>query len=142
MAQLLAIPLSAILMTDSAWLPMFLGLGAMTLGVIVLIPLPETLNDNVGPSTANSESREETPTEANPSKYLFQTFKSTISESRFVFASPVVATLVFTFLVNSLGWSAAELLLQYTSKRYDLTIAQVSLSYHTSPIPRSLNIST
>lgn len=141
-AQLIAIPTSSILMETYLWLPMFLGLGAMILGGMMVIMLPETLTQPpsspgvfsaLDSENVERENSEDHISEAYSFDALVQNGKWIMDEYRSVFVSPIVATLIFTFLINSLGRSSLDLLLQYASRRYHWTISQV----RSAPVFRS-----
>ena len=143
MAQIIAIPISSMMMVYGIWLPMFVGLGAMALGGFVLLPLPETLRNIDNPLLAPRSDSRDHEQEGDPgreaiSEKIARSFGLIIAETKLVFAVPAAATLVFTFLVNSLGRSAVELLLQYASKRYNWPIAQVCIPRHLIALPQSL----
>ena len=113
---------------------MLLGEVAVIMGGLVLIFMPETLKPQLDSEPllspdANGEEEEVEDAYYTPKADALDRFvESTnwfLNEARSVFATPGIAILVFTFLVSSIGRSSINLLLQYTSQRYHLTIAQV-----------------
>ena len=121
-------------MKRSPWVPMLLGLGFIGFGTILTILLPETLNLTKAPHTVP-----DAPT-AQPDQNLMDTSDERsnssakkgivavlekLEDARFVFASPALCTLAFTFLFQSLGGNSISLLFQLASKRFHWSLAGV-----------------
>jgi hypothetical protein len=124
------------MMEYNLWAPMFLGEGVLIVGGLAFAVMPETLKPRLDseppflPDAYGEEEEEEVDEapyslKADALDRLVESTKWFINEARFVFASPGIAILVLTFLVNSIGRSSIDLLLQYTSQRYHWKIAQV-----------------
>ena len=128
---MIAVPLSSTLMDRDVWLPMYLSMTLLILSIIVLIPMPETLQrDSLTTETSSLLDREDEE-ELESSKcagYLTQLTdagKNVVRGFNTLFTSPMITALVCTFLVYSLASSAANLYLQYASRRFNWTIAKV-----------------
>jgi hypothetical protein len=117
-SDILANPLSSVLMAHNAWTPCFLGVGIQALATVLLMALPETLDFARGsrPSDAPIDGcKEEEPTLRG---CLAKNFRSIVSDQN-------VAGLVFSLLILTVGAESLDFLLQYVSQRYGWSIAQV-----------------
>jgi hypothetical protein len=128
--QMLAVPTGAALMDRELWLPMYIGLSILVLGVIVGVSIPETLklDPELPESTSNTNDSEQELLISKSGTVFGQAIeagRNTIGGFKAIFTSTLITALVFTFLVNSLGKSSADLYLQYASTRYRWKISQV-----------------
>ncbi|EPE30593.1 MFS general substrate transporter [Glarea lozoyensis ATCC 20868] len=125
--QMVSIPLGSVLMEKDLWLPMYLSLGLLGLSVLVIIPMPETLNRDVESTESSSltnHDEEESSKPGNVFTQILETSRDTLYGFKSLFTSTMITVLVFTFLVNGLTTSSANLYLQYASRRYHWTIAE------------------
>ncbi|KAL3467370.1 major facilitator superfamily domain-containing protein [Aspergillus heterothallicus] len=130
-AEILANPISAFLMTKSAWLPYFLSLICEFVGLAILLFIPETLpkilhGDNDAQSTAD-ENRDE-----DNNIGLFRTvLHSAVTQLRrireFIWNDKAVLAISAAFFAGNVGQQALQLLLQYASKRFGWSMAEASI---------------
>lgn len=126
-------PVAAWLMRRSPWIPLWISTACLILAVLVWCIVPETKNylhqlsptnsrpgTPVGEDTAGAPSE---PAESIPKRWLTQ-FKSSIS---FLFTDWRIPALISTFSVHILLGQITRLLLQYTSKRYGLSLSESTL---------------
>ncbi|PYH86081.1 MFS general substrate transporter [Aspergillus uvarum CBS 121591] len=120
-SDILANPLSAILMAHNVWIPCFLGLSIQGLGTILLMALPETLSfaKAVSPSAESATECEEGE-ELTLCGRLAKNFRSIVSDRN-------VVGLVFGLLVLTISAESVDFLLQYVSKRYGWSIAKSAM---------------
>ncbi|RAL06660.1 MFS transporter [Aspergillus homomorphus CBS 101889] len=119
-SDILANPLSSILMAHNVWIPCFLGLSIQALGTILLMALPETLSFAralLPPAESAHECEEEEQTLRGR---LAKNFRSIVSDRN-------VAGLVFGLLVLTISAESVDFLLQYVSKRYGWSIAKSAM---------------
>jgi len=134
-ATLAGVPLAFGLMKYNVWLPMLVGLGIILLGLFAICFLPETLDRHKshdpssssdqhgeGESLLRTEPEEEEATISFSRKSL-SLFLERIEESRFVFKSPLLCVLAFTFLSSRLN--LVQLLFQLASKRFHWSLGEV-----------------
>lgn len=121
LGEMLATPASAALMTISPWIPYLLGLAIVAIGLPIAYFLPETLD--------RSSSASETDTEHNEISIVDQLWhqaRQFVRLTRFLRTGNILMAL-FMFLTTSLSRQSASLLLQYSSARYDWSLAHASL---------------
>ncbi|KAL4874537.1 major facilitator superfamily domain-containing protein [Aspergillus karnatakaensis] len=119
-SDILANPLSSVLMAHNAWIPCFLGLGVQALATVLLVALPETLDFARGSRSLAASingCKEEEPTLRGR---LAESFRSIVSDRK-------AAGLVFSLLVLTISVQSMEFLLQYVSTRYGWSIAQSAM---------------
>jgi hypothetical protein len=137
-ATVVAVPLAWYLMKRTLWTPMLLGLAFVMLGTFLITLLPETLSlpkilhavpeDPIAPEDADTDQDLSDSSDRNSSsstKKGFLTILEKLEDARFVFASPMLCTLAFVFLVQTLGGNSVPLLLQLASKRFHWSLADV-----------------
>lgn len=110
---------------------MAVSLGCFLASSLMMFFIPETLNWKHENSTALSDPVDTTEGEShddfNQQSFPYKIVEGTrimFDEVRHIFASPPVATLAATFLVNSLGAFAVNLLLQYASEKFHWSYAK------------------
>jgi len=141
-ATVAGVPLAYWLMKYSVWLPMVIGACVVIFGVLFIFLLPETLDrhqvhrpsghgaqESLLPSSS-TEQEEDEEAPASFSKKNLSGILLRIEESRFVFKSPLLCALAFTFLVRRLDRDSIQLLFQLASKRFNWSLGEVS-----SPVP-------
>ncbi|KAL4862971.1 hypothetical protein BDV12DRAFT_178082 [Aspergillus spectabilis] len=119
-SDIVANPVSSVLMAHNAWIPCFLGLGIQALATVLLMALPETLDFARGsrPLDASIDGcKEEEPTL--PGR-LAENLRCIVSDRK-------VAGLVFSLLVLTISAESLDFLLQYVSQRYGWSIAQSAM---------------
>lgn len=124
-------PTASYLMERNLWSPLMAGFVAQTLGVLVAIILPETLVVTLEKSADVPQADNSTGGESILNKQKLSSNSRKLVQRvgdafEFLNRDTAVALLVFGFLVLRLGKQAITLLLQYASKRYGWTIAQVT----------------
>jgi hypothetical protein len=123
-------------MTRSVWIPLIAALCFELLGFVFLVPLPETLPEKIAEDTtadphlsSDPLEREEEQRPLLDSDEMDSKKPSSLHELKeslsFLTRDTAVAALVFTFLASKVGRQSTDLLVQYVSKRYEWTIAQV-----------------
>ena len=141
---LVAPPLAARLMEINPWVPLTLGLGVQSLAILVTMALPETLGfrkpADPTPPTPARFSKDDEKTETNPpltatepsiplaggnlsGKTLLVSF---MENSAFLFKDWRILFFAGTYPIRMLVSPLGSLLLQYVSKRYQWTFAQVT----------------
>lgn len=132
--------ISAWLMTYNPWIPSFIGSLVLGSSMLIVLLVPETLNlrhPHGTPSSSHppSPTSETLPNPPDPSSepriisfdYPVRLLTGLRSASAFLWADWRVPVLVVPFLVHMLMSMLTSLLLQYFSKRYDLTFSQATL---------------
>jgi hypothetical protein len=127
-------------MKTSVWLPMLIGGGIVIFGTLFIFFIPETLDrgqvhrpsghgeqERLLPPSAAEQEEDEDEAPASFSKSLSGILLR-IEESRFVFKSPLLCVLAFTFLVRRLDRDSVQLLFQLASKRFNWSLGEVSPS--------------
>ncbi|KAI7976553.1 hypothetical protein EIK77_005996, partial [Talaromyces pinophilus] len=118
--QFTVMPIASFLMDRNVWLPMFIGLGLMIFDALVMtLSIPRTPVLSSPPLEGNNLQPFPEQTQST------RIFKF-LEDSKFIFTSRTVTTLLFTFLANSLGNRALDLLIQYASMRYNWSISKAS----------------
>lgn len=130
-ASAIGLAFSSVLMQRSLWQPMRLGLAIMVIATCLALIIPDksiiSLQDLINSTTDSIRLDETLPTEPARTdrwKASADALKSTwhtMSQNK-----QVVLLLCISF-TTQLGAGSSELLLQYVSKRYDWTFAQVGL---------------
>ncbi|RDW89025.1 hypothetical protein BP6252_01057 [Coleophoma cylindrospora] len=126
--DLVAAPISSILMERNVWIPIVLGILIMVVGWFGILFLPETLHFRTGGKIPEDL---ETPstTKDNTEHTILDRIKTTASQmvaavSGYIWGDTKVALLMLTLLLTSLGRYAGELKLQYATKKFHWTWAQ------------------
>lgn len=130
-SEVLATPVSAYLMASDPWLPFMLGLGVSTLGSLAAFLMPETLNDaksKIDLTTVTSEDETQSSLNGKTSvkQYIKGRFQDLQDSARLIIGSPAIAICLFALFVTSISKQSTSLLLLYTSKRFNWSIADVS----------------
>lgn len=124
-------PLAAWLMTTNPWIPYLIGTLMMILAAVLCLIIPETLGygqKDHGTTTEIPPPEEPPTSQPKPSEgplhRIWTTFKSATS---FLTHDWRIPALITPFVVHILIANLTRLILQYSSKRYGLTIAQGTL---------------
>lgn len=117
-SDILAPPLSSILMTKNIWIPCILGILIQVSGTFLTMMLPETLHL----SQTKGDPSNESSTQKEPS--IAMQFKNNLTS---IFQNRKITVLVVSLSVLTIGNESIDFLLQYVSKRYDWSIAKVGI---------------
>lgn len=132
LAEILATPVSAYLMTYDAAMPYALGLVIIVVGMIPAIFLPETLAFAKARKSAQLHA---TPTDSSgtevPGKHealqdLIRRAREFKNSTKFIWRDKNVCLLVVILLVSVMSRQSTNILLQYASKKFNWSIARVS----------------
>ena len=133
LSQILAAPLSAWLMSKDVWTPSLLGLAIEVCGIIPIFALPETgPNASVRPE-GDIESETQGPVNEYPTMrwmgivHLVQS--QLIEVVGFVWGNANTLAIFFAFLTSSIGSQALQFVLQYASKRFMWSVAELCLPH-------------
>ncbi|KAF3904137.1 hypothetical protein AA313_de0204041 [Arthrobotrys entomopaga] len=133
---LIAPPITTTLMESAGnWIPVFLGLMLSSIGFIILLFVPETINFHKSVPVSSNEDIPQSisPTESeSTSEKFWPTFKSKLSDfvesSSFVFHSPHLIILICSLMMHTIcAVRGKETVLYYASARYGITIAKANL---------------
>ncbi|KAJ5720497.1 MFS general substrate transporter [Penicillium malachiteum] len=136
LAEALATPVSAYLMTRDPWIPYMLGLGIATLGAFSAYFMPETLSKaKPETSTETRLANEETQSQDSQStskyysirRFIIGKLRDLQRSTRFIMGNPDISACLFVVFITSITKQSTSLLLQFTSKRFHMTIAKASL---------------
>ncbi|KAJ5405754.1 hypothetical protein N7465_007038 [Penicillium sp. CMV-2018d] len=139
LAEILATPISAYLMTSSIMLPFLLGVGLIILGTIPVLFLPETLeeikvkqsflenSDQETEQNTENERPEQQRTKKEVYQEFTQQFRKFIESTRFIWSDHNVCIMILVSFVTIIGRKSTSLLLPYVSKKFDWSIARSSL---------------
>ncbi|KAJ5333075.1 uncharacterized protein MYU51_005157 [Penicillium brevicompactum] len=132
-AEILAAPLSAYLMTKGPMFPYLLSLGLILVGSIPAIFLPETLEDAIAKRTKQAEPDQHGPVEPQESdkrtliKELIRQAREFGDSTRFIWSDLNVCLMVLVLFVTVMSRQCTNLLLQYVSAKFDWSIGRSSL---------------
>ena len=130
LAEILATPLSAWLMSWSPWLPFLLGWLCEGCGLLAAILIPETLPKSINELGSELVDEEHDclvppPTSPKWKGSLYKAGSHIMHLTAFVWGNANTVAISFAFLVASVGGQALQLIIQYASKRYSWTMAKV-----------------
>jgi hypothetical protein len=137
-STVVGVPFAWYLMKKNLWLPMWLGVGFMALGLVVCLFLPETLERSklLDPAFDSSmDEIDETPDRPNsshqyPKRKNMSRMFAKMKDSHFIFTSPMLFALSVTFLLQTLSIRVTEFLFQLASERFHWPLGDVGdLSY-------------
>ncbi|PWY67437.1 MFS transporter [Aspergillus eucalypticola CBS 122712] len=131
LSEILAVPLSAWLMSSNAWIPWMLGLACEFGSLFTILFLPETkpepsvnpVND-VQPETAGHLKLSSAFTWASAVLFARSQFAQL---HEFIGEYPSALVISLAFLFSSYGIEAVPFMLQYVSKRFSWSLAEASL---------------
>ncbi|KAF4630619.1 hypothetical protein G7Y89_g7521 [Cudoniella acicularis] len=143
-AVVIGVPLAWHLMKTSVWTPMLLGLLLPLIGAILIPLLPDTLEmikskDNSYDPLPEHEnateddsllSRNDSSDESLPlSRKGLRSILQRIEDSKFVFATPTLCILAFSWLVSNIDTTMLQYLFQLSSERFQWTLAEASFLF-------------
>lgn len=115
--------LSAVLMIRSPWIPMLLGLGIELASILVLCALPETLHYN-GPDAESASEGDLQRSETGGRRHRLRLYAR--DTAAFLVSDSRILSIISAFVVHMLFLNR-DILLQYISTRYDVTLAQATV---------------
>lgn len=138
-AEIVATPLGAMMVTSNPWIPYMLGLVIMIVSSCFVLIMPETLNqmgDKDGIQQEDSEESDESSTllpakNETVTQIIVVKAQEFISSSKFLWTSPRILITVVAAFAGSLDNSSAYLLIQYVSAKFHCTIAEVCIFFST-----------
>jgi len=131
-AELLGSPIGGLLLEHHAWTALLVGLGIAFLSGLTLLPMPETLDLIKKVDEQNGETPGETADGEQPGKEsVWQKTTRVVRDSAvdtwtFILGNKRVVLLMLPLMFYLVGRFVQELLLQYATKRYDISWSKVS----------------
>ncbi|RAQ55843.1 MFS transporter [Aspergillus flavus] len=131
LAEILATPLSAWLMSWSPWLPFLLGWLCEGCGLLAAILIPETLPKSLNESESELAEEERDclvppPSSSKRKGSLYSAGSHIMHLTAFIWGNVNTVAISIAFLAASVGGQALQLIIQYASKRYSWTMAKAS----------------
>lgn len=131
-ADILATPVSAYLMTYDPWIPYLLGFMIVVLGCIPILFLPETLQDARAKKAKNQSTVSETtiqlnepPRKLSTTKLLERHIREFKEATQFMWKDSNMLWMILIAFVAMMSRQSTNVLLQYASKRFNWSIAKV-----------------
>ncbi|KAK3996392.1 major facilitator superfamily domain-containing protein [Cladorrhinum sp. PSN332] len=131
-SQMIAGPLGGVMMRRDPWDPLMASLGFFALSGLVLWALPETLrvhdhkNTDVHQEEEEEEEEEETSSSPDARKVWEKVCAGVGDLSRFILGNKSLVFLMLSLTFIILGRFVGEVLLQYSTKRYDWSWSDAS----------------
>lgn len=125
---------------------LFAASGFIALGNILILLIPETLQDAKESDAPLHHSVQESHIEEDisPAKLSKIDIKTLIAkfvdDSRFILANPSLGALIFTFILSSLSSNSVSILLQLASERFQWSLADVRFQGYLLFLPQKLTI--
>ncbi|WPH01526.1 MFS general substrate transporter [Acrodontium crateriforme] len=130
-ASLLAPPICAVLMKRNPWIPLFIGTILSSLSILSWVFVPETLESDgsIQSSAASDQSSYNSGQNGHVSnqKDTPGMCNRIVAATSFLHKDWRIATLIAPFAIHMLGNKLSLLLLQYSSKRYELLLDKATL---------------
>ncbi|CAG7963727.1 unnamed protein product [Penicillium olsonii] len=128
-AEILAAPLSAYMLTFGPMVPFMLSLGLIILGALPTLLLPETLEDAIAKRTKRAEPDQHglQPDKTTVVQELTRKAREFTESTRFIWSDFNVCLMVMVLFVTVMGRQCTDLLMQYVSQRFDWSIGRSSL---------------
>ena len=131
LSEIVAVPLSAWIMSSSIWIPWMLGLVCEIVGALIVLLLPETKPKSAGNPGGEVESEIANRPEGSPAftwSSIVRFARSQITELKdFVCEYPSSLVVSLAFFMSSYGIVAVSFMLQYVSRRFSWSLAEVQL---------------
>ncbi|KGO74874.1 Major facilitator superfamily domain, general substrate transporter [Penicillium italicum] len=134
LAEILATPLSAYLMTFGPMVPFMLSICVIIVGSVPTLFLPETLRNakgkrvnREGPERDSEGDQSQPPRKQTVLQEVTQQVREFAHSTRFIWADSNVCIMVFVMFVTVMSRQCTNLLLQYVSKKFDWSISRASL---------------
>jgi len=138
LAEILATPLSAYLMTFGPMFPFTLSIGLIIVGGIPAIFLPETLEDAKAKRTRRAEREQHSGTEPlqPDKKTVFQEITRQVHKfadsTRFIWSDSNVCLMILVLFVTVMTRQCTNLLMQYVSTKFNWSIGRVCTTFRPS----------
>ncbi|KAG0158351.1 MFS multidrug transporter, putative [Penicillium digitatum] len=132
-AEILATPLSAYLMTFGPMVPFMLSICIIVVGSIPVFFLPETLRNAKGMRVnregpeQDSEGEQSQPRKRTVLQEVIRQVREFTQSTRFIWTDSNICLMVFVMFVTMMSRQSTNLLLQYVSKKFDWSIRRSSL---------------
>ncbi|KAJ5245554.1 hypothetical protein N7489_005650 [Penicillium chrysogenum] len=133
-AEILATPLSAYLMTFGPMFPFILSICIIIVGSIPSFFLPETLRNAKGkqvsletPEQDSGSEQSQPPKKQAVLQELSRQIREFAQSTRFIWADSNICLMVFVMFVTVMSRQCTNLLLQYVSKKFNWSISRASL---------------
>ncbi|PWY83292.1 MFS transporter [Aspergillus sclerotioniger CBS 115572] len=131
LSEIVAIPLSAWIMSSSVWIPWMLGLACEIGGALIVLLLPETKPKSAENPVSDVESETADRPEGSSAfawSSIVRFARSQITELKdFVCEHPSSLVVFLAFFMSSYGIVAVPFMLQYVSRRFSWSLAEASL---------------
>lgn len=147
-STVIGIPLSWLLMKNDPFHALTAAFGFIALGNILVLLLPETIQDAKESDAVLHHPVQEShiegdisPIRAKSSKIgIMNLIVKFIDDTRFILANPSLCALIFTFVLSSLSSNSVSILFQLTSERFQWSLADVRFQGHLLYFPQKLTI--
>ncbi|KAK4864022.1 hypothetical protein LT330_010232 [Penicillium expansum] len=133
-AEILATPISAYLMTFGPMVPFMLSICIILVGSMPAFFLPETLRNakgkrvnREGPEQESEGDQSQPPRKQTVLQEVSRQVREFAQSTRFIWADSNVCLMVFVMFVTVMSRQCTNLLLQYVSKKFDWSISRASL---------------
>ncbi|KAJ5493690.1 Major facilitator superfamily domain general substrate transporter [Penicillium fimorum] len=133
-AEILATPLSAYLMTFGPMFPYLLSICIIIVGSIPALFLPETLRHTkatrVNPESLEQDSEDvqsQPPSKETAVQEITRQIHEFVQSTRFIWTDFNICLMVLLMFVTTISRQCTNLLLQYVSKKFDWSISRASL---------------
>lgn len=132
-AAMVAPAIGAILMEVDVWIPLLIQLACSAIAVMIAISTPETqsrvrkIRKSTNISVEQNTGTKSLPARSRQAKsVLVSLVRHSASTASFVVHDRNIMFIVLSFLFNEFGRQSLTFLLQYVSKRYGWSVANVS----------------
>ncbi|EED22323.1 MFS multidrug transporter, putative [Talaromyces stipitatus ATCC 10500] len=137
-AEIVATPLSAMMLESDPWIPFILGTVIMISSSLFVFLMPETLGQMNVNSGIQEDTFERSPEDSEETSQLLPTKNDTIAEivlgktqefilsSKFLWTSPRILISIVAVFAGSMDRSSWYLLIQYVSTKFRWSIAEAS----------------
>jgi hypothetical protein len=124
--QVVAVLLGGVMLIQSPWFPLLVGLAILVIATLTVLAFPETVHVHGG---KRAQEEEQVDVDGNPAmrKLWRKAVASLVDVWDFVLSNRSVATLMLSLTFVILGRYVGELLLQYSTARYHWTWTRGSM---------------
>ncbi|KAL5366548.1 major facilitator superfamily domain-containing protein [Aspergillus floccosus] len=129
LAEILAAPLSAWMMTRSLWAPFLLGEFCEVCGLLAGLVIPETLQSTIDGGDEEEANDASDAPENSPSTWKDRVQHAWVQLAHwttYIWGSRNSLAISVAFLTASVGQQSLQLMLQYVSKRFSWSMAEAS----------------
>lgn len=138
-AEVLATPVSAYLMTFDPWFPYVLGIILLVLGTTPALFLPETLEDAkakrsiITHGSDSGDSSETEPVNKTATQEVLRQMREFKESTKFIWRDSNVYLMVLVLFVSFMSRQSTNIIMQYASKKFDWSIARVRSPHPSLP---------